>query len=280
MVELRARRARADGGRFDPGPRRARRRRLRPDVRRLARTAGGAGVTLRRRRDGRRRSRRARSRASGSTSAGSARATQPSAPPTSSPPPDRVSSTPAATSPSAAVSAWPVGVETADGSLTLALERGALATSGTDRRRWTRGGEERHHLIDPRTGPARRRSPARHRLRRRCRRGRGARKILFLGGADEAAESVAAVLVTRRARRSSRAALRETRSDVLAARARERDHRLRARDAFGPRRPGPEVAPVHAPPPGDVTHVHRGARAERASPRSRPTAWRSCSTRR
>ena len=27
-----------------------------------------------------------------------------------------------------------------------------MATSGIDRRRWTRGGEERHHLIDPSTG--------------------------------------------------------------------------------------------------------------------------------
>jgi FAD:protein FMN transferase len=36
------------------------------------------------------------------------------------------------------------------------LVRGGLATSGTDRRRWRRGGVEQHHLIDPRTGaPAR-----------------------------------------------------------------------------------------------------------------------------
>jgi FAD:protein FMN transferase len=32
------------------------------------------------------------------------------------------------------------------------LLRGALATSGSDRRRWVRGGELRHHLIDPATG--------------------------------------------------------------------------------------------------------------------------------
>jgi len=32
------------------------------------------------------------------------------------------------------------------------LERGGLATSGVDRRRWLRGGREQHHLIDPRTG--------------------------------------------------------------------------------------------------------------------------------
>ncbi len=47
---------------------------------------------------------------------------------------------------------WPVGVETADGELTLGLEEGALATSGRDRRRWTRSGREAHHLIDPSTG--------------------------------------------------------------------------------------------------------------------------------
>jgi thiamine biosynthesis lipoprotein len=47
---------------------------------------------------------------------------------------------------------WPVGVETADGQLTLALEDGALATSGRDRRRWRRSGREAHHLIDPTTG--------------------------------------------------------------------------------------------------------------------------------
>jgi thiamine biosynthesis lipoprotein len=47
---------------------------------------------------------------------------------------------------------WPVAVE----HLTVLLERGAIATSGTDRRRWTRNGREQHHLIDPRTGePAR-----------------------------------------------------------------------------------------------------------------------------
>ncbi|HET7045439.1 MAG TPA: FAD:protein FMN transferase, partial [Gaiellaceae bacterium] len=43
---------------------------------------------------------------------------------------------------------WPVGVETSAGVLTIALERGALATSGSDRRAWAGG----HHLIDPRTG--------------------------------------------------------------------------------------------------------------------------------
>ena len=47
---------------------------------------------------------------------------------------------------------WPVGIDTPAGSLTLGVAAGALATSGRDRRRWVAGGEERHHLIDPRTG--------------------------------------------------------------------------------------------------------------------------------
>ncbi len=47
---------------------------------------------------------------------------------------------------------WPVGVETADGTITIGLAHGAIATSGRDRRRWIRGNEERHHLIDPGTG--------------------------------------------------------------------------------------------------------------------------------
>lgn len=47
---------------------------------------------------------------------------------------------------------WPVGVETGDGTITLELDRGAVATSGRDRRRWRRGGGEVHHLIDPGTG--------------------------------------------------------------------------------------------------------------------------------
>ena len=63
---------------------------------------------------------------------------------------------------------WPVGV----GALTLGLERGGVATSGRDRRRWRRGGAEQHHLIDPRTGDAVRLRPA-ARHRRRGRRGRG-----------------------------------------------------------------------------------------------------------
>jgi thiamine biosynthesis lipoprotein len=35
---------------------------------------------------------------------------------------------------------------------TVSLVRGALATSGTDKRRWLRAGAVQHHLIDPHTG--------------------------------------------------------------------------------------------------------------------------------
>ena len=34
----------------------------------------------------------------------------------------------------------------------LRLRDGGLATSGTTKRRWVRGGEQQHHLIDPRSG--------------------------------------------------------------------------------------------------------------------------------
>lgn len=47
---------------------------------------------------------------------------------------------------------WPVGLEAAGGGIVLALERGALATSGTDRRRWRRDGRAVHHAIAPRDG--------------------------------------------------------------------------------------------------------------------------------
>ena len=47
---------------------------------------------------------------------------------------------------------WPVAVEVPDGALTLGLREGGMATSGRDRRRWWRCGEERHHLIDPARG--------------------------------------------------------------------------------------------------------------------------------
>ena len=47
---------------------------------------------------------------------------------------------------------WAVALDAAGAGLVLHLERGALATSGTDRRRWRRGGRETHHVIAPRSG--------------------------------------------------------------------------------------------------------------------------------
>jgi FAD:protein FMN transferase len=46
---------------------------------------------------------------------------------------------------------WAVAVDVPERPLTLSLSGGGIATSGRDRRRWLRCGEERHHLIDPRT---------------------------------------------------------------------------------------------------------------------------------
>jgi thiamine biosynthesis lipoprotein len=49
-------------------------------------------------------------------------------------------------------SRWTVTVPGKDRVWMIGLERGALATSGVERRRWRQGQIERHHLIDPRTG--------------------------------------------------------------------------------------------------------------------------------
>lgn len=51
---------------------------------------------------------------------------------------------------------WPTRVEAGRSSVVIGLRSGALATSSILGRRWTIDGDERHHLIDPRTGvPAR-----------------------------------------------------------------------------------------------------------------------------
>jgi thiamine biosynthesis lipoprotein ApbE len=56
---------------------------------------------------------------------------------------------------------WPVRVQDRPGALvvspdgpsqTIAIRGGGLATSSTTVRRWRRGGQDMHHLIDPRTG--------------------------------------------------------------------------------------------------------------------------------
>jgi thiamine biosynthesis lipoprotein len=48
--------------------------------------------------------------------------------------------------------AWPVLVGGMPDAAVLPLARGALATSGTARRRWRQGEAVRHHLVDPGTG--------------------------------------------------------------------------------------------------------------------------------
>jgi thiamine biosynthesis lipoprotein len=51
---------------------------------------------------------------------------------------------------------WRLGIgddhSTAAPDLTVTIDGGGLATSGTTRRRWRRGGRELHHIVDPRTG--------------------------------------------------------------------------------------------------------------------------------
>ena len=83
---------------------------------------------------------------------------------------------------------WPVGVEAGPGTITLELSSGALATSGSDRRRWSTSAGDAHHLIDPRTG-----APADTDLLRVTAVGRTAveaevlAKSLYLAGAERAA---------------------------------------------------------------------------------------------
>jgi thiamine biosynthesis lipoprotein len=48
--------------------------------------------------------------------------------------------------------AWPILVRSGTDGQVVPLVRGALATSGTERRRWKQGRVERHHLLNPETG--------------------------------------------------------------------------------------------------------------------------------
>jgi thiamine biosynthesis lipoprotein len=83
--------------------------------------------------------------------------------------------------------AWPVGVETPEGTITVELCDGGIATSGRDRRHWTTQAGEAHHLIDPATG-----SPAESDLVRvsvvapSATEAEVLAKALFLAGADTA----------------------------------------------------------------------------------------------
>ena len=47
---------------------------------------------------------------------------------------------------------WTIRVGDEAGGFVVPLLRGALATSGTTRRRWRQGALDRHHVVDPRTG--------------------------------------------------------------------------------------------------------------------------------
>ncbi len=47
---------------------------------------------------------------------------------------------------------WSVAIAGKDVSWALPLHHGAIATSGIARRHWLQGSEQRHHLLDPRTG--------------------------------------------------------------------------------------------------------------------------------
>ncbi|HTI35199.1 MAG TPA: FAD:protein FMN transferase, partial [Miltoncostaea sp.] len=47
---------------------------------------------------------------------------------------------------------WTVAVRTPGGAVPVTLERGALATSGVERRNWMRDGVRRHHIVDPASG--------------------------------------------------------------------------------------------------------------------------------
>lgn len=47
---------------------------------------------------------------------------------------------------------WSIAVPGRDQHWSIPLRKGALATSGLDRRHWWQGQELRHHLLDPRTG--------------------------------------------------------------------------------------------------------------------------------
>lgn len=51
---------------------------------------------------------------------------------------------------------WAITVPLRRGTWTIVLQRGTLATSSVARRRWRQDGQQRHHLLDPRSGlPAR-----------------------------------------------------------------------------------------------------------------------------
>jgi thiamine biosynthesis lipoprotein len=69
--------------------------------------------------------------------------------------------------------AWPILVGSGPDGPVVPLARGALATSGKERRHWKQGRVERHHLVNPETG-----EPA----------AGGLRRVTAVGGSCRAAE--------------------------------------------------------------------------------------------
>ncbi|HZS79330.1 MAG TPA: FAD:protein FMN transferase [Ktedonobacteraceae bacterium] len=84
---------------------------------------------------------------------------------------------------------WPIEVQGKNCSWVIPFARGALATSGIDRRRWMQGSQARHHLLDPRTG-----LPAQNGLwsvtvaTDRCEQAEVAAKVAFLLGKEKGSE--------------------------------------------------------------------------------------------
>jgi thiamine biosynthesis lipoprotein len=87
---------------------------------------------------------------------------------------------------------WSVAVPVPGDGLVLDLEVGALATSGTGRRRWRRGGRDAHHAIAPSTGlPSPTDLVRATALAATCAEADALATALLLAGADEAARLAA-----------------------------------------------------------------------------------------
>jgi FAD:protein FMN transferase len=83
---------------------------------------------------------------------------------------------------------WPIAVVGKGTSWTVPLHHGAMATSGITRRRWLQGTQQRHHLLDPRTGePAESGLWSATAVAASCGQAEVAAKVAFLLGADAGA---------------------------------------------------------------------------------------------
>jgi thiamine biosynthesis lipoprotein len=84
---------------------------------------------------------------------------------------------------------WSLEIQGKTRSWVIPFRHGTLATSGVARRRWRQGTQERHHLVDPRTG-----LPAQSGLwsvtvaAARCEQAEVAAKVAFLLGAEQGSE--------------------------------------------------------------------------------------------